>query len=56
MGEDRQLDISHPGWLGWADVARPAVELLYAAANASGATVADVHGLIANTAEPRRHP
>ena len=44
------IDAGHHGWLGWDDNFNPTVQLMCQAANASGATPADVHGFIANTA------
>jgi len=44
------LDIADHGWLGWIDNFRPAAELFFAAANTSGASPADVHGVIGNVA------
>ncbi|MBT3154197.1 glycoside hydrolase family 6 protein [Streptomyces sp. CHD11] len=44
------VDAGHHGWLGWDDNFGPSAELFRQAANAEGATVADVHGFIANTA------
>jgi len=44
------IDGGHHGWLGWDSNFDPAVQLLYQAANASGSTVANVHGFIVNTA------
>nr|MDT0660146.1 glycoside hydrolase family 6 protein [Micromonospora sp. DSM 115978] len=44
------VDIGHHGWLGWDDNFRPAAELFLRAANANGATPADVHGFVSNTA------
>ena len=44
------LDISHHGQLGWPDNAGPAAALFFDAANTAGSTAANVHGLIANTA------
>lgn len=44
------VDVSHHGWLGWDDNFVPAAELFKQAATAEGATVADVHGFITNTA------
>jgi cellulose 1,4-beta-cellobiosidase len=44
------LDVAHHGVLGWPDNFFPGAQLFFAAANAAGATPADVHGFIANTA------
>ncbi|MFB7330126.1 glycoside hydrolase family 6 protein [Streptomyces adustus] len=44
------IDAGHHGWLGWDDNFAPSAQLFYQAANAEGATVADVHGFITNTA------
>jgi cellulose 1,4-beta-cellobiosidase len=44
------IDIGHHGWLGWDDNFRPFADLAVRAANANGATPADVHGFITNTA------
>ncbi|MFE8955692.1 glycoside hydrolase family 6 protein [Streptomyces althioticus] len=44
------VDAGHHGWLGWDDNFGPSAELFKQAATAEGATVADVHGFIANTA------
>jgi cellulose 1,4-beta-cellobiosidase len=44
------VDAGHHGWLGWDDNFAPSAQLMYQAANAEGATVADVHGFITNTA------
>ncbi|MFF7467917.1 glycoside hydrolase family 6 protein [Streptomyces sp. NPDC008092] len=44
------LDAGHHGWIGWDDNFAPAAQLFYQAANAEGATVADVQGFITNTA------
>ena len=44
------IDIGHHGWLGWDDNFRPFADVALQAANANGATPADVHGFIANTA------
>ncbi|NYI03675.1 glycoside hydrolase family 6 protein [Allostreptomyces psammosilenae] len=44
------VDVAHHGWLGWDSNFRPAAQLFYQAANAEGATPADVTGFISNTA------
>ncbi|WP_068687943.1 glycoside hydrolase family 6 protein, partial [Thermobifida halotolerans] len=44
------VDAAHHGWIGWDTNFGPSAEIFYEAANASGATVDDVHGFIANTA------
>jgi cellulose 1,4-beta-cellobiosidase len=44
------IDAGHHGWLGWDDNFRPSIQLMCQAANASGATPADVWGFIVNTA------
>ncbi|MEU2895941.1 glycoside hydrolase family 6 protein [Streptomyces sp. NPDC006967] len=44
------VDVGHHGWLGWDDNFGPSAQLFKQAASAEGATVADVHGFIANTA------
>lgn len=44
------IDSGHHGWIGWDDNFAPTAQLMYQAANASGSTVANVHGFIANTA------
>ncbi|MFD7712196.1 glycoside hydrolase family 6 protein [Streptomyces sp. NPDC059785] len=44
------IDAGHHGWLGWDDNFAPSATLFAQAANAEGATVADVHGFITNTA------
>ncbi len=44
------VDAGHHGWLGWDDNFGPSADLFLQAANAEGATVDDVHGFIANTA------
>jgi cellulose 1,4-beta-cellobiosidase len=44
------IDIGHHGWLGWDDNFRPFADLALRAANTNGATPADVHGFISNTA------
>jgi len=44
------IDAGHHGWLGWDDNFRPAVQMMCQAANAAGATPADVWGFIVNTA------
>jgi cellulose 1,4-beta-cellobiosidase len=44
------IDAGHHGWIGWDDNFNPTVQLMCQAAQASGATPADVWGFIANTA------
>lgn len=44
------IDAGHHGWLGWDTNFQPSVEMIRTAANASGSTVANVHGFITNTA------
>jgi cellulose 1,4-beta-cellobiosidase len=44
------VDAGHHGWLGWDDNFGPSADLFKQAATAEGATVADVHGFIVNTA------
>ncbi|MEV6212303.1 glycoside hydrolase family 6 protein [Kitasatospora sp. NPDC051914] len=44
------IDAGHHGWLGWDSNLGPAIDQLYAAANASGSTVANVQGFVVNTA------
>lgn len=44
------VDAGHHGWIGWEDNFRASAELFHDAAQAEGATPADVHGFIANTA------
>jgi cellulose 1,4-beta-cellobiosidase len=44
------IDAGHHGWIGWDDNFNASAQLMCQAANASGATPADVHGFIANTA------
>ena len=44
------IDAAHHGWIGWDTNFRPTAQKLKQAAGASGATVADVHGFIVNTA------
>ncbi len=44
------VDAGHHGWLGWDDNFAPSAALFKEAASAEGATVADVHGFIVNTA------
>ncbi|MGP3968118.1 glycoside hydrolase family 6 protein [Streptomyces sp. 6N223] len=45
------LDAGRHGQLGWDDNALPATELLLDAATTGGATPADVHGFVVNTAD-----
>jgi cellulose 1,4-beta-cellobiosidase len=44
------VDAGHHGWLGWDTNFAPAVQMMVTAANASGSTLANVHGFITNTA------
>ncbi|WP_394817281.1 glycoside hydrolase family 6 protein, partial [Streptomyces griseus] len=44
------VDAAHHGWLGWDSNFVPAAEQFKKAATTEGATVADVHGFIVNTA------
>jgi cellulose 1,4-beta-cellobiosidase len=44
------VDAGHHGWLGWDDNFGPSADQFKQAATAEGATVADVHGFITNTA------
>jgi cellulose 1,4-beta-cellobiosidase len=44
------VDAGHHGWLGWDTNFAPAVQMMMTAATASGATPANVHGFITNTA------
>jgi cellulose 1,4-beta-cellobiosidase len=44
------LDIGHHGWLGWDNNFQPSVQMMVAAASASGSTLANVQGFISNTA------
>jgi cellulose 1,4-beta-cellobiosidase len=44
------VDAGHHGWLGWDTNFAPAVNMMMTAATASGATPANVHGFITNTA------
>ncbi|QSB13571.1 glycoside hydrolase family 6 protein [Natronosporangium hydrolyticum] len=44
------VDAAHHGWIGWDDNFGPTAQLLFQAANASGASPSDVHGFITNTA------
>ncbi|WP_374117796.1 glycoside hydrolase family 6 protein [Streptomyces sp. S07_1.15] len=44
------IDIGHHGWIGWDDNFGPTAELLHEAATSEGATVDDVAGFAANTA------
>lgn len=44
------IDAGHHGWLGWDTNFNPSVQMMVQAANASGSTVANVHGFITNTA------
>ena len=44
------VDAGHHGWLGWDTNFAPAVNMMMTAATASGATPANVHGFVTNTA------
>lgn len=44
------IDAGHHGWLGWDDNFTPSAQIMAQAARASGSTVNNVHGFIANTA------
>lgn len=44
------VDAGHHGWLGWDDNLGASAELFRQAATSEGATLADVHGFIVNTA------
>ncbi|WHM40510.1 glycoside hydrolase family 6 protein [Streptomyces sp. BPTC-684] len=44
------IDAGHHGWIGWDDNFGPAADMFKKAATAEGATPADVHGFITNTA------
>ena len=44
------VDAGHHGWIGWDDNFRSSAQLFAQAAQASGSTLANVHGFIANTA------
>ncbi|GAB7048053.1 glycoside hydrolase family 6 protein [Catenuloplanes indicus] len=44
------VDAAHHGWIGWDTNFAPSATLFAQAANASGSTVANVHGFITNTA------
>ncbi|MGP4044538.1 glycoside hydrolase family 6 protein [Streptomyces sp. 2A115] len=44
------VDAGHHGWIGWDDNFGPSADMFKQAATAEGATVADVHGFITNTA------
>ncbi|CAL9607424.1 glycoside hydrolase family 6 protein [Streptomyces sp. enrichment culture] len=44
------VDAGHHGWLGWDDNFGPSADIFKTAATTEGATVADVHGFIVNTA------
>ncbi|MCX5561973.1 glycoside hydrolase family 6 protein [Streptomyces sp. NBC_00038] len=44
------VDAGHHGWLGWDDNFGASADMFKQAATAEGATVADVHGFIVNTA------
>lgn len=44
------VDAGHHGWIGWDDNFGPAADMFKKAATAEGATPADVHGFITNTA------
>jgi cellulose 1,4-beta-cellobiosidase len=44
------VDAAHHGWIGWDDNFGATAQIMAQAANASGATPANVHGFITNTA------
>ncbi|GGL80619.1 glucanase [Streptomyces fumigatiscleroticus] len=44
------IDAGHHGWIGWDSNFTPTAKVIYEAANAEGATVDDVAGVIVNTA------
>jgi cellulose 1,4-beta-cellobiosidase len=44
------VDAGHHGWIGWDDNLGPSADMFKQAATAEGATAADVHGFITNTA------
>jgi cellulose 1,4-beta-cellobiosidase len=44
------IDAAHHGWIGWDSNFNPTSNIIFQAANANGATPADVHGFITNTA------
>ncbi|GAA0588691.1 glycoside hydrolase family 6 protein [Streptomyces crystallinus] len=44
------VDAGHHGWLGWDDNLGPSADMFKKAATSEGATPADVHGFITNTA------
>jgi cellulose 1,4-beta-cellobiosidase len=44
------VDAGHHGWIGWDDNFGPSADMFKQATTAEGATVADVHGFITNTA------
>ncbi|WP_149549188.1 glycoside hydrolase family 6 protein [Streptomyces marokkonensis] len=44
------VDAAHHGWIGWDDNFGPSADVFKQAATTEGATVADVHGFITNTA------
>ncbi|MEU0741301.1 glycoside hydrolase family 6 protein [Streptomyces sp. NPDC006134] len=44
------IDAGHHGWLGWDDNFGASADMFKTAATTEGATVADVHGFIVNTA------
>ncbi|WP_155057451.1 glycoside hydrolase family 6 protein [Streptomyces blattellae] len=44
------IDAGHHGWIGWDDNFGASANIMLEAATAEGATVDDVHGFIANTA------
>ncbi|MBZ6226174.1 glycoside hydrolase family 6 protein [Streptomyces olivaceus] len=44
------IDAGHHGWIGWDDNFGASADVIREAASAEGATVADVHGFITNTA------
>ena len=44
------VDAGHHGWIGWEDNFSATAQVMHEAATAAGASVDDVHGFIANTA------
>ncbi|HEU5138007.1 MAG TPA: glycoside hydrolase family 6 protein [Steroidobacteraceae bacterium] len=44
------VDAGHHGWLGWDTNLGPTIQMMMTAATASGATPANVHGFVTNTA------
>jgi cellulose 1,4-beta-cellobiosidase len=50
VGAYNYIDAAHHGWIGWDTNDDETARMVCSAANANGATPADVHGLITNTA------